>query len=144
MCALTAHPRYAVEGRRAFEHAGEETTMKFILGLVVGIAGAWLYRARGQQNPSSMSELVQQARESVTTVATAGAQRAAEVIDKAPLPLQVKDVASRVVRTGQETGTEQGGSGTQQNGEVERQAVESAAARDRTQDGDVAPDLGTP
>jgi hypothetical protein len=74
--------------------------MKFILGLVVGIAGAWLYRARGQQNPSSMSELVQQARESVTTVATAGAQRAAEVIDKAPLPLQVKDVASRVVRTG--------------------------------------------
>jgi hypothetical protein len=117
--------------------------MKFILGLVVGIAGAWLYRARGQQNLSGASEFVQHARESVTTVATAGAQRAAEVIDKAPLASQVKDVASPVVSTGQETSTEQGGSGTQQSGEAETHGVESAAGRDRTQDGDVAPDLGT-
>jgi hypothetical protein len=89
------------------------------------VRGAWLYRARGQQNLSSVPELVPQARESVTTVATAAAQRAAEVIDKAPLPPQVKGVASRMVRTRHETGTEQGGSGTQQNG-------------------DVAPDRGTP
>ena len=56
----------------------------------------------------------------------------------------MKDVASRVVCKGHETGTELGGSGTQQNGKAERHAVESAAGRDRTQDGDVTPDLGTP
>jgi tRNA C32,U32 (ribose-2'-O)-methylase TrmJ len=88
--------------------------------------------------------LVPQARESVTTVATAAAQRAAEIVDNAPLPPQVKDVASRVACTDHETGTEQGGSGPQQHGEAERHAVESAAGRDRTQDGDVALEFGRP
>ncbi len=118
--------------------------MKFILGLVLGIAGAWFYRARGQQDLTNAPENIRQAQESITTVVTAEAQRATEVIDKAPIPPQVNDAASGVARTGQKTSTGQRRSGARLSTKADGHGVESAAGRDRTQDGDVAPDLGTP
>lgn len=118
--------------------------MKFILGVVVGIAGFWLYRARGQQNLSNVSDFAQQARETVTSAATAGSRRAGEFIDKAPLPPQVKDAASGVVGTGQAPTTPPGGSGARLSSEPETYGAESAAGRDRTKDGEISPDLGTP
>ncbi|MCA1648202.1 MAG: hypothetical protein LC797_22995 [Chloroflexi bacterium] len=79
--------------------------MKFILGVLGGIGGLWLYCARSQQNLASVTEFGQQTQETVTTVAPTGAQRAAEVIDKAPLAPQAKQVASGIVNAGQEPST---------------------------------------
>ncbi len=116
--------------------------MKFILGVVVGIAGLWLYRARGQQTLARVPEFAQQARETVTTMATTGAQRAAQVINKGPLSPQVKDVASGMVNAAQESSTEHSESGTPSTSESEKRGVE-AAEGNSTQDGDVAPKLST-
>jgi hypothetical protein len=69
--------------------------MKFILGVVAGAIGYWLYQSRGQQAVSSAPEFLQHARESVTSATTAGAQRTVEAFDRAPLPQHVKDVANR-------------------------------------------------
>jgi hypothetical protein len=60
--------------------------MKFILGLLVGIGGAWLYRAWGPQNlPFS---------ETISNVGSATTQKATEIIDQTPIPPQAEDVAS--------------------------------------------------
>jgi len=73
--------------------------MKFILGVVAGAIGYWLYTSRGRQSPTSTPEFLQHASQSVTSVVTAGAQRTVDAIDGAPLPQQVKDVASQVTTT---------------------------------------------
>jgi hypothetical protein len=63
--------------------------MKFFLGLIIGAAAAWYYRST--QPDLSAPQFMEQARETVAT----GAQRAAEVIDRTPIPRRAKDVASR-------------------------------------------------
>jgi hypothetical protein len=57
--------------------------MKFILGVVAGAIGYWLYQSRGQPGLSSAPEFLQHARESVTSITTAGAQRTVEAFDRA-------------------------------------------------------------
>jgi hypothetical protein len=87
---------------------------------------------------------MQQARQSVASVANTGAERVSGLIDSAPLPPQVKDAASRVtsrVRTG---GEGQGGDGEQRPDYIGTPGVESAAGRDRTKDGDLPPDMARP
>jgi hypothetical protein len=60
--------------------------MKFILGVVAGAIGYWLYQSRGQQGLSSAPEFLQHARESVTPVTTAAAQRTVEAFADAQAP----------------------------------------------------------
>jgi hypothetical protein len=68
--------------------------MKFFLGLIVGAAGAWYYRTT-QPDLSAAPRFVDRARDTVGTLAETGAQRAAEVIDRTPIPRRAKDVASQ-------------------------------------------------
>jgi hypothetical protein len=61
----------------------------------------WLYRSeqvrqRAQQALSATPEPLQRAGQTVATTASSSAQRMAGLIDTAPLPAKVKDVAARV------------------------------------------------
>jgi hypothetical protein len=68
--------------------------MKFFLGLIIGAAGAWYYRST--QPDMTAPQFMEHARETVGTLAETGAQRAAEVIDRTPMPRAAKDAANRV------------------------------------------------
>src|SRR6202040_3838812 len=78
-------------------------TMKFVLGLIVGVGGAWLYRAWGQLNmPDDAPEFVERARESISNIASAAAPRAAEIIDQTPIPPHAEDVAGAAPSTAEQ------------------------------------------
>ena len=73
--------------------------MKMLIGLTVGLVAAWLYsskRARQelQQRLSETPTTLQELRHSGASLVATGAQRAAEIIDSAPLSDAVKDAAS--------------------------------------------------
>src|SRR5579884_785624 len=109
----------------------------------------WLYqseqvRQRAQQTLSAAPPPLQQAGQTAVATASASAQRVAEVIQTAPLPATVKDVAARVsgARGGQ-SATGQGG--TTAPDDIGTPGVESAAGRDRTEPGgDLPADLAQP
>ncbi len=74
--------------------------MEFLLGVVVGALTTWLYRSERareevQRRLSTAPASVQQARQSAAAAAAGGAQKLSGAVDAAPLPPQVKDVASR-------------------------------------------------
>ena len=117
--------------------------MQFVVGIVVGIVGMWLYRSeearqQAQQHLSSVPEPLQKAGQTVAATASASAQRVAGVIDATPLPAQVKETAARVTGTsGQSSASTPDYIGTP--------GVESAAGRDRTAPGgDLPPDMARP
>ena len=123
--------------------------MKLVLGIVFGVVGMWLYRSeqarqRGRRALSATPEPLRQAGQTVATTASSAAQRMAGVIDAAPLPAKVKDVAARV--TG---GTAAQGAGRQPEPHasdyIGTPGVESAGGRERTAPGgDLPPDLARP
>ena len=112
--------------------------MKFILGVVAGAIAYWLYESRGQQGLSSAPEFLQHARESVTSVATAGAQRTVEAFDRAPLPQQVKDVANRATSSVHTQSSQRSTSG--QAPDSATSGGQSAAAQAQTTEGDPPPE----
>jgi hypothetical protein len=67
--------------------------MKFFLGLIVGAAGAWYYRST-QPDLSAAPRFMDHARDTVSASVEAGVQKAAEVIDRTPMPRRAKDVAT--------------------------------------------------
>jgi hypothetical protein len=114
--------------------------MKFVLGLIVGVGGAWLYRAWGQLNmPDDAPDFVERARESISNIASAAAPRAAEIIDQTPIPPHAEDVASSapstagppmeaagpVAATGPKARTKPRRSGTQPTGDAAPEADQS-------------------
>jgi hypothetical protein len=123
--------------------------MKMLFAAGIGFVAGWLYgseraRAEAQRRLAAAPQSVQQARQTVASAASSGAERVSGLIDASPLPPQVKDTASRVtsrVRTAAE-GQPQGGEA--EPGYIGTPGVESAAGRDRTKDGDLPPDLATP
>jgi hypothetical protein len=68
--------------------------MKFFLGLIVGAAAAWYYRST--QPDMTAPQFMEHARDTVGNLAETGAQRAAEVIDRTPIPRRAKDAATSV------------------------------------------------
>jgi hypothetical protein len=73
--------------------------MKILIGMIVGGLAAWLYsssRARELigQGVAAAPDSLQQLRRTAATFTATGAQRAAEVIDSAPVSERVKDTAS--------------------------------------------------
>jgi hypothetical protein len=123
--------------------------MKLLLGIVAGVVGMWVYRSeqvrqRAQQGLSAAPEPLQKARQTVATAASSSAQRAAGVIDAAPLPEAVKQAAARATAG---TGARAPGSATVTNapGYIGTPGVEAASGRDRTgPGGDLPPDLAQP
>jgi hypothetical protein len=76
--------------------------MKFFLGLIIGAAGAWYYRST-QPDLSAAPRFMEHARETVGSVAETSAQRAAEVIDRTPIPRRAKDVATAVAKAAEDS-----------------------------------------
>jgi hypothetical protein len=123
--------------------------MKMLLATGVGFLAGWLYgseraRSEAQRRWSTAPQSVQQARQSVASVATTGAERLSGLIDSAPLPPQVKDAAGRVTSRVRPGASSEPGGGQSPVDYIGTPGVESAAGRDRTQDGDLPPDLGRP
>ena len=116
--------------------------MKFILGVVAGAMGYWLYQSRGQQGLSSAPEFLQQARESVTSVTKAGAQRTVEAFDRAPLPQPVKDVANRAASVVHTQSGERSTSG--QARDAVTSVGRSSDAQAQTQEGVLPPEPPAP
>jgi hypothetical protein len=120
--------------------------MKLLLGVIAGALGMWLYRSeqvrqRAQQGMSAAPEPLQRAGQTVASAATSSSQRMAGVIDAAPLPESVKNVAARVTG-GAGAGSQTAGGTTEYIGTP---GVESAGGRDRTAPGgDLPPDLAQP
>ncbi|MBV9322956.1 MAG: hypothetical protein JO352_04090 [Chloroflexi bacterium] len=72
--------------------------MKFVLGIIVGVAGLWLYRSDRARNEArrrleSAPERLQQLRPAAAAGISRGAQRLSEMIDAAPVPDRVKSAA---------------------------------------------------
>ena len=116
--------------------------MKFILGVVAGAIGYWLYQSRGQQGLSSGPEFFQHARDSVTSVTTAGAQRTVEALDRAPLPQRVKDVANRATSVVHTQGGERSPSG--QAPDAATSVGRSSDAQVQTREGALPPEPPAP
>ena len=122
--------------------------MKMLFAASVGFLAGWLFgseraRAEAQRRLAAAPQSMQQARQSVASVASTGAERVTGLIDAAPLPPQVKDRASRLTSRVQ-TGAESQSAGEPAPGYIGTPGVESAAGRDRSEDGDLPADLGTP
>ena len=122
--------------------------MKMLFAASVGFLAGWLFgseraRAEAQRRLAAAPQSMQQARQSVASVASTGAERVTGLIDAAPLPPQVKDRASRLTAKVQ-PGAEGQQAEESTSGYIGTPGVESAAGRDRTKDGDLPPDLGTP
>ncbi len=73
--------------------------VKMVMGALLGALAAWLYgseqaRKEIRERIAAAPESLKQVKQTVASVAATGAQRAAEAVDSAPLPEQVKDTAS--------------------------------------------------
>jgi hypothetical protein len=120
--------------------------MKMLFAASVGFLAGWLCgseraRAEAQRRLAAAPQSVQQARQSVASVASTGAERVTGLIDAAPLPPQVKDRASRLTSRVQ-TGAEGQQAGEAAPGYIGTPGVESASGRDRTQTGELPPEMG--
>ena len=111
--------------------------MKLLVGIVIGSAGMWLYssqqvRERARRGASGAPEPLKKVGQTVAAGASSSAQRMSGVIDTAPLPARVKDVAARV------TGGGAHGTGSQAAAKpdyIGTPGVESASGRGRTAPG---------